>query len=365
MNKLVFLLIFAVLLLSPLAAMRAEDAPLTFSDPKPQRYTLTTRASQIDPRARSHPEIDFVFEKGGKPADVENASVDTRVKPQGKLVIWLMGYSDPLFERVNGYGLHAIRVHYANGWFGQFGKEPPPADDKFLGKIRLEAATGEDFSDVVNIPQPDGMMERSLQFVKWLAKENPQGRWDYFLTADQKALRWDRVIMAGASHGASTAARFAIHQRVDRVVLFCGPRDQYETWQGIPSATPANRFFGFSHVLDGGWTGHHYDRSWELMGLNQFGPIVDVDKAAPPYGNTRRLITAADVKGDAKRAHSSVTPGGAAVKDASGKFIHEAVWRYLFTHPVEEVGQPSPSDPQCLKDQRVKFSRTAASAPAK
>ena len=101
------------------------------------------------------------------------------------------------------------------------------------------------------------------------------------------------------------------------------------------------------------------------MGLNQFGPIVDVDKAAPPYGNTRRLITAADVKGDAKRAHSSVVPGGAAVKDASGKFIHEAVWRYIFTHPVEEVGQPSPSDPQCLKDQRVKFSRTAASAPAK
>ena len=30
------------------------------------------------------------------------------------------------------------------------------------------------------------MMERALQFVKWLAKENPQGRWDYFLTPDGK-----------------------------------------------------------------------------------------------------------------------------------------------------------------------------------
>ena len=28
---------------------------------------------------------------GGKPADVENASVDTHVPPQGKLGIWLMG----------------------------------------------------------------------------------------------------------------------------------------------------------------------------------------------------------------------------------------------------------------------------------
>ena len=48
-------------------------------------------------------------------------------------------------------------------------------DDKFLGKIRLEAATGQDFSDVVSIPKPDGMMERALQLVKWLAKENPPG----------------------------------------------------------------------------------------------------------------------------------------------------------------------------------------------
>jgi hypothetical protein len=340
------------LLLPSLAALHAADAPLTFNDPKPQRYELTARASVIDPRARPHPEIDFVFEKDGKPTDVENATVDTRVKPQGKLVIWLMGYSAPLFEHVNSYGLHAIRVHYANGWFGQFGKEPPPADDQFLGKIRLEAATGEDFSDQVNIPKPDGMMERALQFVKWLAKENPQGCWDYFLTPDKQGLRWDRVIISGSSHGSTTAARFAKHQRVDRVVLFCGPRDQYETWQGLQSATPANRFFAFSHVLDSGWTGGHYCRSWELLGLQQFGPIVNVDKAAPPYENTRRLITEADVKGDAKRAHSSVTPGGAAVKDASGKFVHEDVWRYLFNEPVDQVGKPVPADPACLKDLR-------------
>ena len=330
----------------------AAEAPLKFSDPKPQRYDLTARASQIDPRARPHPEIDFVFEKGGKPADTERASVDTHVVPQGRLVIWLMGHNATLFDRVNSYGLHAIQVHYANGWFGKFGNAAPPTDDKFLGKIRLEAATGEDFSSVVDVPKPDGMMERALQFVKWLAKENPQGGWDYFLTGDKAGLRWDRVIISGSSHGSTTAARFAKHVKVDRVVMFCGPRDQLETWQGLPSATPANRYFGFSHVLDGGWTGDHYCRSWELIGLHQFGPIVDVDKAKSPFGNTRRLITAADVKGDAKRAHSSVTPGGAAVKDASGKYIHEAVWRYLFTQPVEQVGQAVPADPACRKDLR-------------
>ena len=295
-------------LLALATTLPAADTPPAFHDPAPKRYEFTARASQLDPRARPHPEIDFVFEKEGKPQDVENASVDTRVAPRGRLVIWLMGYSAPLFERVNGFGLHAIRVPYASGWFGKFGKEPPPPDDKFLGKIRLEAATGEDFSDVVEIPKPDGMMERALVFVKWLVQENPPGQWEQFLTEDRKALRWDRVIVSGSSHGSTTAARFAKHQRVDRVVMFCGPRDQYDTWQGLPSATPANRFFGFSHVLDGGWTGGHYCRSWELLGLHAFGPIVNVDQATPPYSHTRRLITDTDVKGDAKRAHSSVTP---------------------------------------------------------
>jgi len=326
------------------AANATAQSALAFDDPTPRRYELHARASQIDPRARPHPEINFLFEKEGKPADVEDASVDTRVLPQGRLVIWLMGANAPLFERLNSYGLHAIRVHYANGWFAQFGQEPPPADAYFLGKIRLEAATGEDFSDAVNIPKPDGMAERALQFVKWLAKENPQGRWEQFLSEDRQALRWDRVMLSGASHGATTAARFAKHQRVDRVVMFCGPRDQHERWQALPSATPPNRFFGFSHVLDGGWTGHHYDRSWELMDLQQFGPVVNVDLTAAPFGNTRRLITAADVKGDARRAHGCVTPGGSAVKDAAGRFVHEAVWRYLFTQPVERVGQAVPQD---------------------
>lgn len=336
-----------------LFVMRAAAQPRpAFDDPAPQRYVLQARASVIDPRARPHPEINFVFEKDGKPADLEDASVDTRVAPQGRLVIWLMGMSAPLFERLNGYGLHAIRVHYANGWFAQFGKEPPPADEYFLGKIRLEAATGEDFSEVVTIPKPDGMIERARQFVLWLAKENPQGRWEQFLSDDRQSLRWDRVIVAGASHGATTAARFAKHQRVDRVVMFCGPRDQYERWQALPSATPANRFFGFSHVLDGGWTGHHYDRSWELMGLNQFGPVIDVDRTAAPFGNTRRLTTAADVKGDAKRAHGCVTPGGSAVKDAEGRCVHEAVWRYLFTQPVDQVGQPVAHDAAVPMDLR-------------
>src|SRR6187401_2794137 len=109
-------LLLPALLSFPLA-LAAADAPLAFSDPNPQRYEFTARASELDPRVQAHPEISFLIEKDGKPADIENATVDTRVKPQGKLVIWLMSMPPALFERVNSYGLHAIRPRYANGWF--------------------------------------------------------------------------------------------------------------------------------------------------------------------------------------------------------------------------------------------------------
>ncbi|KAA5539498.1 hypothetical protein FYK55_24100 [Roseiconus nitratireducens] len=320
-----------------------------FQDPQPQRYTLSARASRLDSQAKEYPNIKFVFGNDEQPQDVERASVDTRVPPRGKLVIWLMGYNDELFKRLNGYGLHAIQVSYANKWFGTL-CQPRPSDAYARGKVRLEAATGQDFSDELDLQPADGAAERALQLVRWLAKENPQGRWDQFLAADGKRLRWDRIVVSGSSHGSTTAARFAKYQRVDRVVMLCGPRDQDQDWQSLPSATPANRIFGFSHVLDGGWTGDHYCRSWEMLGLNQFGPIVNVDTAQPPYQNTRRLISDADVGGDARRAHSAVTPGRSSPKDDQGNFLYEPVWRYLYSHPVDQTGDPTPADPECLRE---------------
>ena len=315
-------------------------------DPRPQRYHLQARASELDPRAKPHPEIDFVFEKDGKPADVEHASVDTRVKPRGRLVVWLMDYNDALFTLLNEYGLHAVQPHYANKWFAIL----KPRDRMDRGNVRLEAATGRDVSDQLDVPVPDGMMERVRAMLHGLARMHPQGDWKQFLSPDGSEVRWNKVIVAGASHGATTAARFAKEVKVDRVVMLCGPRDQDQDWQALQSATPAERYFGFSHVLDGGWSGDHYCRSWELLGLHEFGPIVNVDGAALPYSNSRRLVSALDVGGEEKRAHAAVQPGKGSPAGPDGKPAYEPVWRYLFTHPVDEVGEPAPKDPDCLQE---------------
>lgn len=342
----------ALLVSLALPLIAAEPDSLEFDDPNPQRYTFKIRASDLDDRVAAHPEIGFLIEQDGKPADEQVATVDTRVKPRGKLVIWLMAPKEELFERLNSYGLHAIQPHYARHWFGKICRENP-VGEHCRGNARLEATTGLDKSDDMDLTIADGMAERARRLVLELVRRNPQAGWDHFLDADEQ-LRWDDVIVSGASHGATSAARFAKHQKVSRVVCFCGPRDQFQSWQALPSATPANRIFGFSHTLDMGWEEDHYCRSWTLMGLHEFGPVVDVDATLTPYKNSRRLITRFDVGGDAKRAHSSVTPGRAAAKDpADGDaYTHEAVWRYLFTHPVDAVGTPVAPDANCNLDQR-------------
>ena len=306
------------------------------------------RASHIDSRVRSYPEIGFVLETAdGRPADRQHAAVDPTAASRGRLVIWLMGYRRELFDRLAGWGLHVIQPHYARQWFSVCCQQRP-VDPHCRGNIRLEAATGEDFSSDVHIEKPDGMTERSVRFVRWLNAQHPQGQWNQFLNDTESDLRWERVIVAGASHGATTAARFAKHRRVARVVMLCGPRDQYQQWQALPSATPPERYFGFSHVLDAGWTGHHYCRSWEMLGLHRFGPVVNVDDTAPPYGSSRRLVTAFDVGGDVRRAHTLVIPGPSAARGADGSAIHTDVWHYLFTHPVEQTGRPVARDPACV-----------------
>lgn len=319
--------------------------------PAADRLEVTVRASEIDPRVKAYPEINFLIEDAkGRAADEQQAWFDPNVPSRGQLVIWLMSHKPELFQRITSYGYHAMRVHYANKWFS-ICCQGEPVEPTCRGNLRLEAATGQDFSDEVNIERPDGMMERAYQFVRYLHDQNEPGDWGQFLTQDGESLNWDKIIMAGSSHGSTTASRFAKFQRVARVVALCGPRDQHQTWQALPSATPANRFFAFSHVLDGGWVGDHYCRSWEMLGLNQFGPIVNVDQSPPPYQHTRRLITDFDVDGDDRRAHSSVQPGKAAAKNADGSYQHEDVWRYLFTHPVDQTGDRVPRDPGCDHEQ--------------
>ncbi len=59
--------------------------------------------------------------------------------------------------------------------------------------------------------------------------------------------------------------------------------------------------------------------------MGQFGRIVNVESLGPPYGNTRRLISAADVGGDRKKAHAAVQPRKGGPKASDGSLLYEPV----------------------------------------
>jgi len=54
--------------------------------------------------------------------------------------------------------------------------------------------------------------------------------------------------------------------------------------------------------------------------------------------------------GDEKKAHSAVQPGKSSPQGGDGAMLYEPVWRYLFTHDVDQVGTASPKDPGCQQD---------------
>ena len=81
--------------------------------------------------------------------------------------------------------------------------------------------------------------------------------------------------------------------------------------------------------------------------MNQCGDVVNVEKSSPPYDNTRRLITDCDLEGNVRQAHSGVVPKPSAFKNEEGAFRHEAVWKYLFLHPVDKIGKSVSPDTDC------------------
>ena len=154
---------FAGVVLALFACVGAS-VPEPLRDTAGRHHELSVRASRINPEAGEHPKVNYTFtDKKGKITDLQHAAVDTRVLSRGQLVIWLMSHNKHLFESISGYGLHVIQPHYANRWFSTVPKALHDAGN-CLGNIRLEAATGDDHSPLVDIPKPDGLAARALEF---------------------------------------------------------------------------------------------------------------------------------------------------------------------------------------------------------
>lgn len=281
------------------------------------------RPQKLDPAADKYQEAQYAYRTGLPPAS-------------DKLVVYLVGAnakpvgSRHMLQQLARMGFRVVCPMYATDYnivklcSGEGG-----ADEDCHKKARLEAFEGGDHSPHIDISRANSAEERVARFLSDLAKTDPDGGWGAFLDGNKP--KWSQIIIAGHSHGASSAGLVGKIRRLHRVVMLSGPFDNRDNqpapWTRMDGVTPVDRFFGFSHSNEDQHAGHLKD--WEAMKLSTLGAATSVDDAKPPFGNSHQLVTSHPAMGKGN-AHGTTTAGRASPLNADGTYRFEPVWRYLF-----------------------------------
>lgn len=254
-------------------------------------------------------------------------------KQRGRLYLFLPGTQGvpsanvPLLPLAALNCLHAISLSYPTetAVINDCGREP--AEPDCYAAWRLEKIDGIDRSEKIRVTPPNSIKNRLLKLLQYLAAHHPTDGWDLYL--EGSAVKWSNVIVSGQSQGGGQAAMLAKIHLVARVAMFGSVPDAVGSrtgpapvWLSTPGATPSERYFGFAHQLDGFWSG--IQRSWIALGLEQFGPIVNVDSENPPFRDSHRLTTNVSCVNPraANCAHGTVIAPG-----LSSQFA--PVWEYM------------------------------------
>lgn len=273
----------------------------------PQLYAFEFTPDQADPEATEVLATQLGY-------------LDTTATLQGKLVVYLHGAGAPTVcgskehgQLLARMGFHVFSPCYRSDYgVGNCG------DD--IGGCRLEAFEGIDHHPFIDITPPNSIETRVVKGLLYLQAQHPGGDWQYYLDGD--APRWDRIIISGISHGASSSGVIAMNRIVDRAVMLSGPLDTGQSWLKGQPMTAIDRFWGFTHTGDDQHPGH-------LQAFADLGMVGDpalVDGAQPPYGASQRLVTSAPTND----GHGSTQAGGASPKDGQSDYLFVPVWETMY-----------------------------------
>ncbi len=288
-----------------LALLIAVPAPATAADDALFRATFL--ASDADPSA-------------SVALGNQKAFLDRRTPSRGQLVVFLHGSGvaencgpTTHLKLLAGFGFHVLSPCYV----ADYGVEN--CGDA-IAACRLEAFDGVDRHPAIAIQPADSIEQRISNGLRHLEEVDPGHGWITFLAEDGRP-DWEKIVLTGHSHGASTAALIGKTHDVQRIVLLSGPYDVGQAWLEEPGMTAAERQFGLTHSADKQHAGHL--AAFAALGLP--GPEVDVDQVPPPYEQSHRLVTGVT----SEKPHSAVYAGKMS-PETDGVFVLEPVWRYLY-----------------------------------
>ena len=276
----------------------------------------------------------------------EHAYVSTNAPRRNQLVVFFPGTGgvpasfDNFCQNAADLGFHALALTYDNDTSEQdfCGSDP---DGNCYYNLRYEFLTGSNTTTKTNITRVNSIEFRLAAFLNYLNTNNPAEGWGQYLvatnTAWSNALAWSKFLLAGHSQGSGYAAFIAKLHEVQRVVTFAGGDywdlgQQPAPWNFLPSATPSERWFGFTHYFDPGFLFGGQSPKWEAQDFFRFGPMVDVATSAPPYSFshafTSRLEPCSNVNNQIEY-HGATINDPPQVRDTNGNAFYQAVWTHM------------------------------------
>ncbi len=254
-------------------------------------------------------------------------------RPKGQLVVFLPG-TGGTGEGARGFctlaagsGFHLVSLAYPNEIsISTFRASPNP--DAFL-KARENVIYGKAPFGKLAVDEPNSIRNRLVKLIAHLAATYPKEGWSQYRDADGEPA-WSKLVLAGQSQGGGHAALLAMQHSVARVLMFGSPKDfnvhfnKPARWYGGPSATPLDRYFSLVHSADEGH-GCTYSQqldNYRALKLLPRYPVVDVDRATPPYRHSRLLTSSRPQK----------NPHGSVIQRP---LDYAEAWAYMLQEPTE------------------------------
>jgi hypothetical protein len=168
-----------------------------------------------------------------------------------------------------------------------------------------------------HVSDANTIYNRLTKLLVYMGENYPDEGWGGFLD-ETGSPKWSRIVVAGHSQGGGNAALIGKLNLVARVVMISSPPDGCfdhdglpgslpgctdpngtplvgAQWTspggfGLPSLTPADRYYGLAHQSEFAITPMR--ANWGRLGLAALGPAVSPDPPnAPPYTCTHMLLT--------------------------------------------------------------------------
>lgn len=276
-------------------------------------------------------------------------AINSSVTPKNQLFLFFAGTGGLPFnyQEINNtaadLGFHTIALNYPNDEAVNELCGAPNTDLDCCGNVRLEIKDGTDRTALVNVNRPNSIENRLLKLLIYLRQQRPGENWEQFLI-NESTVNWTKIVVSGHSQGGGHAGIIARFHPVLRAVMLAAYDFNFSVnapvnWIARPETTPnastPDKFWGFSHRRDEKVNFTILStRVWPAYGMPQFGPVVNVDNALPPYANSHSLTSNIECG----VFHGCVAGDVRLVRDQNGVPVYKPVWQYLMSNTPAPFG---------------------------